>query len=155
MEDFVRFAVAKGVKKYGFSSHAPLPFQTAWNMNQDDFPYYKQEFYRLKEKYKPDLELFLGLEVDYIESVFDAKSDLYDTSDFDYRIGSVHYLDPLPDGGFFSVDGKLFNFQKRMDEIYRGDYDLNLISSNAKETSRTLSWENTTNEYISAYKSIL
>jgi hypothetical protein len=42
-----------------------------------------------------------------------------------------------------------------MDEIYRGDYDLNLISSNAKETSRTLSWENTTKEYISAYKSIL
>jgi len=121
MEDFVRFAVAKGVKKYGFSSHAPLPFQTAWNMNQDDFPYYKQEFYRLKEKYKTDIELFLGLEVDYIESVFDAKSDLYDTSDIDYKIGSVHYLDPLPGGGFFSVDGKFFNFQKRMDEIYQGD----------------------------------
>ena len=121
MEDFVRFAIAKGVTKYGFSSHAPLPFHTSWNMNLDDLPYYKQEFYRLKEKYASEIELFLGLEVDYIQDVFDAGSNLYDTSDFDYKIGSVHYLDPMPEGGFFSVDGKLYNFQIKMNEIYRGD----------------------------------
>ena len=106
MEDFVRFAIAKGVKKYGFSAHAPLPFHTSWNMNLEDFPYYKNEFYRLKEKYEGQIELFLGLEVDYIEGVSDAKSDLYDMSDIEYKIGSVHYLDSLPEGGFFSVDGK-------------------------------------------------
>ena len=121
MEDFVRFAIAKGVKKYGFSSHSPLPFHTSWNMNLDDFPYYKQEFYRLKEKYQTEIELFLGLEVDYIQDVFDATSDLYNTDEFDYKIGSVHYLDPLPEGGFFSVDGKFYNFQKRLNEIYEGD----------------------------------
>lgn len=90
-------------------------------MNLDDFPYYKQEFYRLKEKYQSKIELYLGLEVDYIQDVFDPKSDLYDTGDMDYKIGSVHYLDPLPGGGFFSVDGKLYNFRKRMDEIYNGN----------------------------------
>ena len=124
MEDFIRFAIAKGLTKYGFSSHAPLPFHTSWNMNPDDLPYYKQEFFRLKEKYVSEIELFLGLEVDYIQDVFDAHSDLYDTSDFDYKIGSVHYLDPMPEGGYFSVDGKLYNFQKKMDEIYRGDIRL-------------------------------
>ena len=121
MEDFVRFAIAKSVKKYGFSSHAPLPFHTSWNMNLDDFTYYRREFYRLKEKYEGQIELFLGLEVDYIEGVFDAKNDLYDMSDIEYKIGSVHYLDPLPEGGFFSVDGKLTNFQWRLNEIYDGD----------------------------------
>ena len=124
MEDFIRFAIAKGLTKYGFSSHAPLPFHTSWNMDPDDLPYYKQEFYRLKKKYASEIELFLGLEVDYIQDVFDAHSDMYDTSEFDYKIGSVHYLDPMPEGGFFSVDGKLYNFQKKMDEIYRGDIRL-------------------------------
>ena len=51
MEEFVKFAIAKGVIKYGFSSHAPLPFHTSWNMNMDDYPYYVKEFFRLKEKY--------------------------------------------------------------------------------------------------------
>jgi len=57
--------------------------------------------------------------------------------------------------GFIYNSSSSLALTKLMDEIYRGDYDLNLISSNAKETSRTLSWENTTKEYISAYKSIL
>ena len=90
-------------------------------MNLDDLPYYKKEFYRLKEKYAGQIELFLGLEVDCVEGVFDARSDLYDMSDIEYKIGSVHYLDPLPEGGFFSVDGKFYNFQQRLNEIYNGD----------------------------------
>lgn len=124
MEDFVKFAIAKGVKKYGFSAHAPLPFHTSWNMNLEDFPYYKNEFFRLKEKYAGKIELFLGLEVDFIENVFDAKSNLYSWDDIEYKIGSVHYLDPLPEGGFFSVDGKFYNFQKKLNEIYKGDIRL-------------------------------
>ena len=48
MEDFVRFANSKGVKKYGFSSHAPLPFHTKWTMNEDDFPDYERGFIALK-----------------------------------------------------------------------------------------------------------
>lgn len=40
-------------------------------------------------------------------------------------------------------------------EIYHGKYDLNLISANAKETSKELSWEKITEDYISAYKSVL
>ena len=117
MEDFVRFAIAKGVKKYGFSSHAPLPFRTFWNMDLENLPDYKEEFYRLKEKYADQIKLFIGLEVDYIEGVFDARSDLYDMQDFDYLISSVHFLAPHPDGGYFSVDGPFDAFQKNMKEF--------------------------------------
>ena len=121
MEEYVKFAIAKGLKSYGFSSHAPLPFPTAWNTNLDDFPYYQAEFYRLKEKYSSQIELFLGLEIDFINDVFNAKSNLYDTDNFDYKIGSIHYLDPLPEGGFFSVDGNFYNFEKGLHQIYEGD----------------------------------
>ena len=121
MEDFVRFAIAKGVTKYGFSAHSPLPFHTSWNMELDSLPYYKAEFYRLKEKYANQIELFLGLEVDYIEGVFDARSNLYDMQDFDYLIGSVHFLSPLPESGCFSVDGKFYNFRKNVERVFGGD----------------------------------
>ena len=32
MEDFIRFAISEGFTSYGISSHAPLPFSTAWTM---------------------------------------------------------------------------------------------------------------------------
>ena len=35
MEDFIRFAISEGFTSYGISSHAPLPFSTAWTMEWD------------------------------------------------------------------------------------------------------------------------
>lgn len=121
MEEFVRFAIVRGLRRYGFSAHAPLPFPTAWNMNLDDMPYYISEFYRLKEKYCSEIDLFLGLEVDFINEVFDANHNLYDTKEFDYKISSVHFLDPLPAGGFFTVDGKYYDFEQGVKQLYEGD----------------------------------
>ena len=44
MEDFVRFALSEGFTSYGFSSHAPLPFSTAWTMEWDRMNDYQAEF---------------------------------------------------------------------------------------------------------------
>jgi histidinol-phosphatase (PHP family) len=121
MEEFVCFAIAKGVKKYGFSSHAPLPFDTFWNMRTDDLPEYKAEFYRLKEKYDGQIELYLGMEIDYIPDCFDATKAFYPTGDLDYLIGSIHYLDTLPEGGFMSIDGNFDKFRHGLKARYDGD----------------------------------
>ena len=51
MEDFIRFAISEGFSSYGISSHAPLPFSTAWTMEWDRMDDYLSEFARLKEKY--------------------------------------------------------------------------------------------------------
>ena len=110
MEEFVHFAIAKGVKKYGFSSHAPLPFNTFWNMKLDDFDEYQTEFNRLKEKYKSEIELFIGLEVDYIHNYIEIHNDLYSTKNMDYLIGSIHYMDQLPNGDFWTIDGNFLDF---------------------------------------------
>lgn len=118
MEEFVKFAIAKGVKKYGFSSHAPLPFDTFWNMKLDDFSDYKTEFYRLKEKYKSDIELFIGLEIDYINDFIEIKNDLYDAESLDYLIGSVHYMDALPQGGFWCIDGNFTDFYAGLKTLF-------------------------------------
>jgi len=59
------------------------------------------------------------------------------------------------------VNGFVYNssssneLSELVNEISQGKYDLNLISANAKETSKALSWEKITEKYFSAYKSIL
>ena len=124
MEEFVKFAIAKGVKRYGFSSHAPLPFDTHWNMKLDDFADYHAEFYRLREKYASDIELYIGLEIDYINNLFDARNDLYATSHFDYLIGSIHFMDQLPNGKYWCVDGPFDDFNAGLQILFGGDIRL-------------------------------
>lgn len=121
MEDFVRFAVAKDVRKYGFSSHAPLPFFTSWNMDLDDLSNYQIEFNRLKQKYSSRVALYMGLEVDYIHDFFEIKNKLYSTKDFDYLIGAIHYMDRLPTGEFWCVDGNFDDFEHGLNQLFDGD----------------------------------
>jgi histidinol-phosphatase (PHP family) len=121
MEDFVKFALAKGVKKYGFSSHAPLPFHTFWNMKLDDFVDYQAEYHRLKLKYNSKIELYLGLEVDYIHDFFEIQNNLFNTENFDYLIGSIHYTDRLPNGDFWTIDGDFEEFRKGLKVLFDGD----------------------------------
>lgn len=125
MEDFVKFAMAHGISKYGFSSHAPLPFHTQWTMNEDDYPDYEKEFGRLKRKYDGKIELFLGLEVDFIHECSSVMNDFFKGVKLDYAIGSVHYLDKFPDvEEYWSVDGPLEDFRKGVDFFCGGDIRL-------------------------------
>ncbi|MEI6753458.1 MAG: histidinol-phosphatase [Paludibacter sp.] len=121
MEEFVRFAIAKGVRKYGFSSHAPLPFDTFWNMKLDDFGEYQNEFYRLKEKYMSEVELFIGLEVDYIHNYIEIQNELYSAENMDYLIGSIHYMDQLPSGDFWTIDGNFRDFFVGLKILFDGE----------------------------------
>jgi len=124
MEEFVRFAIVKGVSKYGFSSHAPLPFLTKWTMLEDDFDDYQSEFYRLKEKYSNHIQLFLALEVDFIDNCSSIRNDFFRNKTFDYLIGSIHYLDKLSENNYLTIDGDFAEFDKGLNVLYGGDIKL-------------------------------
>lgn len=121
MEEFVRFAIAKGIYKYGFSSHAPLPFHTKWNMPEDDFDDYVKEFLRLKTKYDDRIELYLGLEIDYIEGCTDVGKNLFRSQKLDFTICSIHYLDKISENEYWSIDGAFCDFDKGLKMLYGGD----------------------------------
>lgn len=117
-------AVEKGFSALGFSSHAPLPrgcgLVSDWHMSAPDLERYIAEVRRAKEKWADRLEVFLGLEVDYIKGVMGPADGIYKKSGFDYLIGSVHYL--TPEGSTpFTVDGPASEFEKGIQEGYRGD----------------------------------
>lgn len=92
IEDFVKEAIRQGFLSYGVSSHAPVPFDTRWNMRQERLPAYIEEVHSIKEKYRQYIEIYCGLEIDYLGPEYNPSSPFFQELSLDYRIGSVHFL---------------------------------------------------------------
>ncbi len=99
-EEIVLAAITKEFDSIGFSEHTYMKFSNyPYQMTIEKMQKYKDEIHRLKEKYKNQIEIFCGLEYELFSEVT--------ANDFDYIIGSVHYLD---------FDGKKIGFDKGVDE---------------------------------------
>ncbi len=83
-EDIVIEAVKRGIKRLGFSGHSYTEFDTEPCMSLKNTELYKTEINRLKEKYNGKIEILCGTEQDYYSEM--------NTADYDYVIGSVHYV---------------------------------------------------------------
>jgi len=83
-EAFVLSAIEKGMNVIGFSAHSPMPFEAEGAMSTDSVARYREEILRLREKYRGQISVFLGLEQDY----YAADPAI----GYDYLIGSVHCL---------------------------------------------------------------
>lgn len=139
-EDFVKFAIAHGFRAYGFSSHSPLPFDTFWNMSKEDMPEYLAETERLKDKYAGQLELYVGLEIDYLDETYNASLPYFRELPLDYRIGSIHFLpvaSPLLEKNMACIDGPFSDFSHSVDIYYEGDIR-KLVSHYFSSTSRMI-----------------
>lgn len=117
-EDQVKGAVEQGVKIFGFSSHCPVPFDNAWSMKPARLEEYLLETRLLKEKYSGRIELYQGLEIDYVPG-------LCTISEFsnllDYTVGSVHYVDLNWEKNPWEIDGSTEGFLKGLVEVHGGD----------------------------------
>lgn len=82
-EEMIVFAKAKGFESIGFSGHSYMDYSD-YMRGKDKTAEYIKDITALKEKYKGDFEIFLGLEVDMYSKI--------DPSLYEYLIGSVHYL---------------------------------------------------------------
>lgn len=122
MEDFIRFAISEGFTSYGISSHAPLPFSTAWTMEWDRMEDYLSEFARLKEKFADKIELAVGLEIDYLNEDSNPAFFRFQELPLDYRIGSVHML-YSPEGKIVDIDTPADTFRQLIDKHFDGDLD--------------------------------
>lgn len=88
-------AYRAGYKVLGFSSHAPLPWPTDWNMDPGRIDAYVAEIRRLGAAWSGQgLEVLLGLEIDWLEGRMGPGDPGWDRLGLDYRLGSVHYLFP-------------------------------------------------------------
>ncbi len=120
LEEYVQYALSTHMKAFGFSGHAPLPFPNAWTMDEEDIPQYLGEIQRLKDLYRDRIELYSGMEIDYIDEHYNPAHPNYDALNLDFRIGSVHML-PDPDNGkYFGVDGPVEEIEHLIKKVYNG-----------------------------------
>ena len=111
-EEMVVAAIEKGLSTIGISEHGYTAFDSSYCLSLDKTEEYKAEIRHLKEKYSDKIEVLLGIELD-------ALSDL-DTSDYDYVIGSAHYV-KFGDK-YLSIDESPSDFEQICQEYFSGDY---------------------------------
>lgn len=98
LEDYVREAIRRGMQILGVSDHSPYFF------SQEDHPYkqlamavtefdaYIAEAVRLKQAYRQQIELLIGVESDIFRDYLGLYGQTYARYPIDYVIGSVHFL---------------------------------------------------------------
>lgn len=117
MESYIKRAIALGIDIYGFSEHAPMDFDEHYRLNFDEMQLYVNDVKMLQEKYKNDIKILLGYEVDYLKGHMDKRVI---SAEVDYMIGSIHFL------GEWGFDNPEFNREyknKNIDDIWQEYFD--------------------------------
>ncbi len=97
-EEMVLSAISKGFCVLGFSGHGYTDHDLSYCIK--DMDKYLKTIKELKEKYKEQIQIYLGVEED--------ATNILNREKFDYILGSNHYV--KKDGKFYSVDSKKENF---------------------------------------------
>ena len=94
--EYIENAIEGGMKVLGFSEHTPYPFPKGYihtyRMDVSQLEEYVAAIEDLKEEYRNDISIKLGLEVEYYPAYFDALIRLTDQYPFDYFILGQHFL---------------------------------------------------------------
>lgn len=120
MEDFVRSAVDFGITHYGFSPHSPIPFSSPCNMSMDSVKDYFEEVTRLRSQYEGAINLYAGMEIDYLGKEWGPSSDYFKNLPLDYSIASIHFI-PTDSGEFIDIDGRFERFRGYIDKYFYKD----------------------------------
>ena len=110
-EEMVQAALAQGLDCLGFSGHSHTPLDESYCMSPKGTQDYRREISRLKALYRDRLTILCGIEQD-------LSADL-PAVDYDYVIGSAHYLHPK--GNWFPVDESREILVQAADRFYCGD----------------------------------
>ncbi len=111
-EEMVLSAIEKGFTALGFSSHSYEQCYGNIRMPIEDMPLYKDEIYRLKEKYKDRIKIYHGIELD-------SCSDI-DVSDFEFVIASVHII--KKNNKYYRIGDSEELFIENVKKGWNGDY---------------------------------
>lgn len=91
--EYAAQAVAVGLQEIGFSDHNPMPADDFddWRMRDSELQDYVARVRKAQQEF-PQLNIKLGLEIDYIPGYEKWIRELRNRYPWDYFIGSVHYV---------------------------------------------------------------
>ena len=120
-EAVVAAAIDKGFSAIGFSSHSMLPEDdTPWLLTPEKAPRYAAEIRALAKKYEGRIQVFCGVEADYVPGGATPDRAAYAAIAPDYIIGSVHFV-VAPDGARVCVDASPEALERGVRDHFGGD----------------------------------
>ena len=90
--EIVEEAVRQGLMTLGFSEHSPLPFDNNFSVKEVDMPRYVAAIAQLKAEFKDKIDIYCGLEADYLTGVSEPFAVTKEKYHLDYLIGGVHLV---------------------------------------------------------------
>ncbi len=123
LEEYVQHAIKIGLNEIGLADHTPMPDNWDLPVRMTEIQFwndYAPVVFALQEKYKDQITIKFGLEGDFLPGTEQWVKEFNAKSDFDYIIGSVHYLDTWG----FDDPHFVANYDvKDVNEIYTDYYD--------------------------------
>ncbi|MEA1954050.1 MAG: histidinol-phosphatase [Campylobacterota bacterium] len=117
VDEYIQRAIELNIDIYGFSEHAPMDFDPHYRLKFDKMQAYTDDILTAKERYKDNIKILLGYEVDYLFGHVDKRVL---SAKVDYLIGSVHFIDK------WSFDNPEFIGgwkDKNIDEIWKAYFE--------------------------------
>jgi len=125
IEDYVRAGMERGFAALGFSSHAPIPVENDWTLNEERLGLYLTELERQRKKWNGRIEIYKGLEIDYIPGSQSPEDFRWSRLGLDFAIASVHCTCPLErNPNYACVDSSENAIKWLLDNIYQGSFEL-------------------------------
>ncbi len=117
VDEYIQKAIELGIDIYGFSEHAPMDFDPHYRLAFEEMQAYTDDILNAKERYRNDINILFGYEVDYLPGHMD---DRVLNAKVDYLIGSVHFIDKWSfDNPEFIAGWK----NKDIDEIWQAYFE--------------------------------
>ncbi len=96
-EEYIKRAIAEGIKILGFSDHAPFiypeSYESYYKMTPDESWEYFSSLRRLRDKYKDKIEIHIGYESEYYPALWNATFDFWKrTNPPEYLILGQHFV---------------------------------------------------------------
>lgn len=123
LQAFAESAAAKGFAALGFSTHAAAPGQESWTMQPGRYPEYFAAVTRITEEYAGRLEIYSGMEIDYIPGIQGPSSPDFPDLGLDYTIGGVHIIEveAQDQPSYCTIDGSEEEFEVILRGRFGGD----------------------------------
>ena len=93
--EYIEAAIENGIQILGFSDHAPYTFGEGYanhiRMDMSELEDYIETLSRLKKEYQKEIEIHIGLEVEYFPQFFDETYEKIKAYPLEYLILAAHY----------------------------------------------------------------
>ncbi|MBO7196482.1 MAG: histidinol-phosphatase [Clostridia bacterium] len=102
-EDYIKCAIEAGIKHLGFSDHAPFifpdGFENRYRIPMSEGESYISDLKILREKYRNQIEIKIGFEMEYYPKYFNEMLDIARKLEAEYLILGQHFiLSEYPNG---------------------------------------------------------